>query len=234
MDLLDPHLGPHTHVLDVGCGHGEFSLWMARQVASVVGVERDEGYVQLATELLEESGVTNTTFLRAELAGPDDAHPGGSLPLPDQSVDLVVDRRGPTLDRFVDDLFRVARPGTPVLGMHPTGGVPPPPWAEELPALRQRFGSLSFDEVASWVTRPLEARGFKDYRLWWIDVPEFLDSPRALYDRLAAWSFRIGDAGTPAWEEVRNEVERVFSSNQRDGSLVVRHVRLVWTFTLPA
>jgi SAM-dependent methyltransferase len=178
LELLDQHLSPGTDVLDVGSGHGSLALSIARRARSVVGVERHPQYLALAEELLGESGLPNVRFIPAELAGPGDTRPGGSsLPLPDRSINLVVDRRGPPLSRYLDDLRRVARPGTVIIGMHPAGTAPPPSWAASLPSLRDQFYFLGYDEAARWVTEPLARQGISDYRLWWIDVPEFLLTP---------------------------------------------------------
>jgi 2-polyprenyl-3-methyl-5-hydroxy-6-metoxy-1,4-benzoquinol methylase len=38
--LLGEHLNTSLGVLDVGCGHGELALWIARQVRSLTGIER--------------------------------------------------------------------------------------------------------------------------------------------------------------------------------------------------
>ena len=94
IQLLGQHLNPGLDVLDVGCGHGDLALWVARRARSVAGVERHRGYLELAEELLGESGLTNVRFIEAELGGSGEVHRGGPLPLPDRSVDLVVDRRG--------------------------------------------------------------------------------------------------------------------------------------------
>ena len=226
LQLLDRHLHTGMDVLDVGCGHGELTLSVARRARSVIGLERHRAYLKLARELLGESGLSNVVFIETELAGPAEAHRGGPLPLADRSVDLVVNRRGPPLVRYLDDLRRVARPGTVVIGMHPVGTAPPPSWAASISTLRNRFQMLGYDEVTSWVTGPLTRHGIADYRLWWIDVPEYLTSPRALYDRLA-------DETMPPWESVAAEVEAAYKHNQTDASLILRHVRLVWTAHLP-
>lgn len=230
LELLSHHLTPKSDVLDVGCGHGDLALAISRRAHSVIGLERDSGLIGLARELLAESGRTNVGFVQTELAGPDEDHRGGPLPLADRSIDLVVDRRGPPLRRYVRDLLRVGRPGTVILGMHPAGSAPPPPWVGAVPSLASLFVSFPCDEVASWVTAALSWHGLTDYRLWWIDVPEYLLSPRALYDRLAQ---APGAPTTPSWPSVSADLRTAFNANQVDGALVLRHLRLVWEVRLP-
>src|SRR5258708_38968633 len=57
--LLEEQLSPDLDVLDVGCGHGELTLWIARRARSVIGVERHEGNVERGRQLLAESALTN-------------------------------------------------------------------------------------------------------------------------------------------------------------------------------
>ncbi len=230
LELLGRHLTADSDVLDVGCGHGDLALSVARQARSLVGIDRAAGLLALASELRAESGLDNVRFIEAELAGPGADHRGGQLPLADGCVDLVIDRRGPTLSHYLDDLVRVARPGTVILGVHAAGSAPPPPWAPSVPSFADFLVCLAYEEVSGWVTGPLNRHGITDYRLWWVDVPEYLLSARSLYDRLAG---APGAPPRPPWESVAAELETAFAANQVDGALVLRHIRLVWEVRLP-
>lgn len=230
LELVGRHLTANSDVLDVGCGHGDLALRMGQQARSVIGVEREASLLALAGELLAESGRSNVRFIETELAGPGEPHRGGPLPLADSCVDLVVNRRGPLLSRYLDDLLRVAMQGTVVVGMHPAGSAPPPPWAPSVPSLAHHFFAHDYDEVAGWVTEPLNRHDITDYRLWWIDVPEYLLSARSLHDRFAR---APGAPGAPPWELVAAELEAAFAANKVDGALAIRHMRLVWEVHLP-
>ncbi|MGH9124319.1 MAG: class I SAM-dependent methyltransferase [Acidimicrobiales bacterium] len=225
LDLVDGFLTPTTRLLDVGCGHGELTLDLAPRVRSTVGIDRTAQLIELARELAAERKVDNVRFKHAELAAPGESHAGGPLPLDDDSIDVVVDRRGPSVERFVDDLQRVGYPGTTIVGLHPAGGPPPPPWADDVPALRERFNCVAPATVAAWVVQPAEKRGLRSYRLWWIDVPEHLPDPKALYDKLCR-------DGTPPFETVIGGLEEVFRRHAGADGVVLRHQRLVFTLTI--
>ncbi|HET9032525.1 MAG TPA: 23S rRNA (uracil(1939)-C(5))-methyltransferase RlmD [Dokdonella sp.] len=65
LNLLD--VKPDDVVLDLFCGLGNFTLPIARQVASVVGVEGDEGLVMRAGRNAESNHVENAFFHAADL-----------------------------------------------------------------------------------------------------------------------------------------------------------------------
>ncbi len=226
LDLVDQFLGADTDLLDVGCGHGDLTLELAARVNSAVGVDRSQGLIELAREVAAERHVDNVRFEHAELAAPGEAHAGGPLPLPNDSIDLVIDRRGPSIQRFVDDLGRVGRPGTTIVGIHPAGGPPRPAWASELPAFEHRFDPIDAGIVQAWVANPARERGLETFRLWWIDVPEYLPNPQALYDKL-----RFEEA--PAFDDVVRELEGVFERHGDSQGVTLRHQRLVFTVTMP-
>jgi 23S rRNA (uracil1939-C5)-methyltransferase len=59
-----------SHVLDLFCGLGNFSLPLARSAAEVVGVEGDAGLVSRAERNALSQGVANVRFHAADLAKP--------------------------------------------------------------------------------------------------------------------------------------------------------------------
>lgn len=66
VDLLDLHA--RDHVLDLFCGLGNFSLPIARAVASVTGIEGDAGLLLRAAANAERNGIANATFHAADLS----------------------------------------------------------------------------------------------------------------------------------------------------------------------
>lgn len=223
--LVDPYLRPDCAVLDLGCGHGEFTLTLAARCRTIVGIEREAGYLALAKELAAEQNITNAQFFQVNLAGVvDEDRVNAGIPLADASIDLFVNRRGPLLQRYLDEAIRVARPGAVMVGLHPTG-TPAPSWGDELPEpYRKGFVAFSFEEVRGWVLDPLRTAGITNYRLWWIDVPEFLRSPYELYVRLGGEKVAEG----LVYQDVEPRFIKLFKQYSTMYGVVLRHQRLLW------
>jgi 23S rRNA (uracil1939-C5)-methyltransferase len=66
LDMLELTAG--DRVLDLFCGLGNFTLPMAREAGSVVGVEGEAGLVERARENTVLNGLENVTFFTADLA----------------------------------------------------------------------------------------------------------------------------------------------------------------------
>ncbi|HET7874197.1 MAG TPA: class I SAM-dependent methyltransferase [Methylomirabilota bacterium] len=54
-------------VLDLGCGWGRLSLWLARQCAHVVGLDRDGAMIREARERAGQAGLANVEFHEADV-----------------------------------------------------------------------------------------------------------------------------------------------------------------------
>lgn len=231
IDLVDQYLRPDCDVLDLGCGHGEFTLILAARCHSIVGIERNPDYLELAWELTKEQNVTNAQFYQAHLAGADDEERGFvGIPIANNSIDLFINRRGPLLKRYLDEAIRVGRPGAILVGLHPTGNAPAPLWLDQLPTTYQsKFKVYSFEAVTEWVTGPLQAAGIAEYSLWWIDVPEYLRTPHELYVRLGD----LQAADTPEYQNVEPQFTKIFEKYSTSQGIVLRHQRLLWQASLP-
>lgn len=225
IELIEQHLHTNCDVLDLGCGHGEFTLSLAARCRTITGVERNPEYLALAQELTAEQKVNNVRFLQADLAGPDEqTRPFVGIPLPDASIDLFINRRGPGLRRYLAEAIRLARPGAIIIGLHPAGNAPAPVWQSRLPKpLQDVFMAVPYEEVASWVTEPLRASNIFNYSLWWIDVPEFLRDPHELYIRLSAKADNI-----PPYPAIEEQLARIFTQYATPKGISLRHQRLLW------
>jgi ubiquinone/menaquinone biosynthesis C-methylase UbiE len=102
-------LEPHFKVLDYGCGVGRWTLWFARQVQHVIGVDISPKMVEAAWQAADEAGISNAEHRVIE---------GIPLPFEDGAFDLVnavwvlryvIDED--ELVRTANELCRVVRPG---------------------------------------------------------------------------------------------------------------------------
>ena len=103
------HLSPGEHVLDLGSGGGIDVFLSAQRVGptgKVYGVDMTDDMLALARENQRKAGVTNVEFLKGEIE---------DLPLPDESVDVIISNCVINLsadkDRVLREAFRVLRPG---------------------------------------------------------------------------------------------------------------------------
>lgn len=92
-------------VLDVGCGHGEYTKRWASQAEEVVGFDMTESFIRTAN--LERP--SNVQFVIG------DTHRG--LPFPDDAFDLAYTKKGPS--SWYAEGNRVVRPGGALLMLHP-------------------------------------------------------------------------------------------------------------------
>lgn len=102
-------LQPGERVLDLGSGGGIDCLLAVRQVGptgDVIGVDFLPEMVERATAAAAAVAATNVRFIRGEIE---------ALPLPDDSVDVVLSNGVPNLSprkvRVFAEAFRVLRPG---------------------------------------------------------------------------------------------------------------------------
>jgi len=87
IELLD--LQPEDRVMDLFCGLGNFTLPMARRVASIVGIEGDQSLVELARHNAKHNGIDNAEFYVADLSKPELLHQAGFV-LGQQQFDKVL------------------------------------------------------------------------------------------------------------------------------------------------
>ena len=94
--LLNIFATSRSHVLDLGCGAGFTICRLARQVASIWGLEQDENLLEAARLRAAEQKARNVMFVSGNVANPMDVKK-----LPDNTFDLVLSRRGPSVNEEV-------------------------------------------------------------------------------------------------------------------------------------
>ncbi|MEV7044746.1 class I SAM-dependent methyltransferase [Amycolatopsis sp. NPDC051061] len=116
-EIMGPHsahlfklagIGPGMRVLDVGCGTGDVSMVLADLVGptgSVLGVDVDPGVLEVARERAREAGLTNVSYLEADLGELRPAEPVDAL------AGRLILMHLPDAARTVRELSRQVRPG---------------------------------------------------------------------------------------------------------------------------
>ncbi|WP_338828015.1 class I SAM-dependent methyltransferase [Neomoorella thermoacetica] len=107
---LDPHAG--EHILDVGCGTGNFSLELARRGVKVTGIDISDPMLAKARKKAADAGLA-IEFLHADAM---------NLPFGDNTFDKIVSvtalEFAPDLKAVLEESYRVLKPvGRMVIGL---------------------------------------------------------------------------------------------------------------------
>jgi SAM-dependent methyltransferase len=99
-------LSRDSRVLDLACGDGCYSIWLAERAGQVVGVDRSLAYLDLARRLAASLDATQISFEQVDAA---------ALPFEDGCFDLAWCAQSlfslPNPIRAVREMIRVTRPG---------------------------------------------------------------------------------------------------------------------------
>jgi SAM-dependent methyltransferase len=68
--LLDAAISPDAHIVEIGCGTGQMSLFLARADRLVVGADLTRESLSLAASAAERFGTRNILFVETDLARP--------------------------------------------------------------------------------------------------------------------------------------------------------------------
>jgi 2-polyprenyl-3-methyl-5-hydroxy-6-metoxy-1,4-benzoquinol methylase len=105
--LLDRHGGPESRAVDMGCGTGVFSFYLAEKGGQVVGVDGASGMIAFCEAQRAQRGLDNIEFMQARLPAVDElALANADLVISSSVVEYVDDLNG-TLALF----SRLLKPG---------------------------------------------------------------------------------------------------------------------------
>jgi len=164
------HIVPGSYVLDVGCGAGQSSCYLAKEHGCrVVGVDIRPEMVQRSQEMAQREGVADRIEFRTA-----DAQ---DLPFDDNTFDAVITESVTTFpedkQRAVNEYARVTKPGGYVgLSESTWLKVPPPPELVEWAS--QDVGATIMPQTSEEWTGLLENAGLKDLvvRIYPVDPKE--------------------------------------------------------------
>ncbi len=221
--LVRELLSSDKDVLDVGCGHGEFTLTLAPLCRSVFAYDRVLLYVESANRAKRKAGIGNVVFVCADPSA--DTSGSVTIPAPADSFDVLISRRGPL--NYIEDARRVARTGAAIIQLNPMETCAPA-WEAALPRelpIAESGVAGPTGSMRESVERRLSAVGLRLHSCWTFDVPEYLRDPDQLYVMLT-WGRAPEEV--PPLAEVRETLERVFSDYAESAGLVWRHRRFLW------
>ena len=224
-DLLFEHLSPDSVVLDVGCGHGELTMEVARQCRTIYGYDRAKTFVEKATKSASKVGLKNCYFVLGDSSSPDPADQSlVHIPIDGVRFDLVYSRRGPI--NFIQDAKRVAQNPGWIIQLLPAHANPPP-WVNELPVEFRTYIQKG-DEfgMLKTVSQRLTSVGLQFHSYWFFDVPEYLENTKQLFTYLS-WNYL--DKPPLDYDKMAPIFERIFAKYSEDGNIEIRHRRFLWT-----
>ncbi|MGD2155402.1 MAG: class I SAM-dependent methyltransferase [Anaerolineales bacterium] len=207
------HIAEGKHILDVGCGAGTTSSFIAKRYGCrVIGVDIHEGMVARSREMAERVGVTNLTQFR--VADVQD------LPFEDALFDAVISESVTAFPenkgKAVDEYVRVTKPGG-YIGLNESTWLKVPPPPEMVAWVAQDVGAtvmpLTSDE---WVSL-LEDAGLSEVvvRMYNVNVREEV---RGLFKRYGLGGMlRIYRKTLSLY--IRNPTYRSFVKSVRQGGI---------------
>ncbi|MBQ62600.1 MAG: hypothetical protein CMQ19_11065 [Gammaproteobacteria bacterium] len=221
VSLLREHLSLESDVLEVGCGHGELALDHAKLCHHILAYDRVQNYIDLANAEKAKRQVTNVDFLCYDAM--DTGHDEMALPLEDNSVDLILCRRGPL--HWIEDAVRVCRDSAFILALSPMEE-PIPAWTSKLPH-KLHFENSGRHTGTGSIHQSVENRlhqvGLTLHSGWSFDVPEVVSDPMELY-RMVTW----GLSEVPTFEDLKYKFDSIYERYAEADGIILRHCRFLW------
>lgn len=155
LDSVSPH--EEEHVLDVGCGTGETSVYLAKNFnCHVVAVDKHPGMIAHAKKLAVLQQV-NVTLLQADVE---------HLPLSNEAFDKIIAESVTVftnIERTLKEYFRVLKPKGCLLDIEMTSDYKLKP--EEIAEIKEVYGVHDVLTSEEWVEQ-LQRIGFTEVKVY--------------------------------------------------------------------
>ncbi|MCH7559741.1 MAG: hypothetical protein IIB56_20135 [Planctomycetes bacterium] len=171
----------------------------------------------------QEKAIENVEFLCHDAK--DLMHEQITLPAEDNSIDVIIARRGPL--HWLEDARRVGHPGTVMIQLCPMEE-PIPAWSNKLPHVMHYENCGRYTGAGSIhqsVENRLNQNGFMLHSGWGFDVPEIFDQPEELY-KVLTWGLPADEI--PAYEDVEHRLLSIFEHHAEAAGIILRHCRYLW------
>ena len=190
-------------VLDVGCGHGEFTRSWGPIVKSIVGFDVTEDFLR------HEQLPMNVRFVLGNSKE--------GLPFEKEAFDCAYNRKGPT--SAYPDLRRVVKEGGQILGLHPGDDL-----CKELPEWFPGFFNPMPDSTPILYNLQERLQSYKDVEIKRFNTKEYLHSP---IDVIRLRSFGQTEAIYEAYLYSLPTITEIFEKHAIDKGLPVTLSRYI-------
>jgi len=189
------YLHENAKILDVGCGHGEYTKKFANHAKEVIGIDVIEGYVASANEGASDS--IRFLVVDADM----------KLPFSDNYFDVIYSKKGPWLFHTgIVEGHRIIKSGGTVLGLYhcgTDGGL-----RSLFPGLYTPFPDSFKEDITAKFERQLSESNLQQIELQIFEEVEYLARPE---DVLIKKCFGQKESLKKiVWQECLQDVEEIF------------------------
>ncbi|WP_456278999.1 class I SAM-dependent methyltransferase [Bacillus sp. AK128] len=194
-------------VLDVGCGHGEFTLKCSSFAKEIVGFDVTDDFVKIG----KENKKKNVSFVVGNTKN--------GLPFEPDEFDFAYNRKGPT--SAYPSLRKVVKKGGKLIGLHPGDEL-----GKELPILFPNlFETLQGTPILDRIYQRLEISNFSHIDVKAINSIEYLHTPLDVIKlRCFGQTPKVYET---LKEENQSEISKIFEQNTTKEGLPITFSRYI-------